>query len=479
MRSRVRLAALLLLFFSHLLSAQSDTATLSMKAYLAGIVAENPLARNADLLLGQAEAQVRGARGAFDPKLYADWEQKAFGGSSYFTVGESGVKVKSQWGVEFKAGYQVARGSYLNPMNYLNGGNQSILGLTVPLLNGLTFDANRAGLRQSLLDREGLAADRRSQLNDLIYQSGSAYINWSVAYYQLKVTEQALQAALTRFNSIRESYVQGDKPGVDTLETYILYQTRLLDLNEAQLNIQNAVLGVQSLQWIGGRPALNDFQWRWRPESVYQSMPLAVLPVDSFMQQLDLINPDLRRLAIDAQQLQVERRLAVEQYKPRLDVSYNALGRGFNPNVPEGSKFPPNIFQSPLQNYKWGINFSFPLLLRKERGKVQAVEIKQQMVQNKLSQKRIDVENKVRNYYNQVENARRQVNLSLSIVNNTNGMLSAELRKFELGESSIFLINSREQKLFETQLKLIKTQGEFAKSVLAVYWAAGKLAGTF
>jgi outer membrane protein TolC len=107
------------------------------------------------------------------------------------------------------------------------------------------------------------------------------------------------------------------------------------------------------------------------------------------------------------------------------------------------------------------------------------VEIKQQIVQNNLSQKRIEVENKVRNYYNQVENARKQVNLSLSIVNNTNGMLRAELRKFELGESSIFLINSREQKLFETQLKLIKTQGEFAKSVLAVYWAAGKLAGTF
>jgi hypothetical protein len=54
-RSRVRLAALLLLFLSHFLSAQSDSATLSMKAYLAGIVAENPLARNADLLLGQAE----------------------------------------------------------------------------------------------------------------------------------------------------------------------------------------------------------------------------------------------------------------------------------------------------------------------------------------------------------------------------------------------------------------------------------------
>jgi outer membrane protein TolC len=78
-----------------------------------------------------------------------------------------------------------------------------------------------------------------------------------------------------------------------------------------------------------------------------------------------------------------------------------------------------------------------------------------------------------------LENARKQVDLSSSIVNNTNGLLRAELRKFELGESSIFLINTREQKLFETQLKLIKTQGEYGKSLLAVYWAAGRLFGAF
>ncbi len=478
------LIVLLIIFLPLLTNAQSQVldsaySILSLRTYLSEIIAENPSARNADLLSSQAAAQILGTRGAFDPKLYSDWEQKNFGGSNYYTLSESGVKVKAQWGMEFKAAYQIARGSFLDPATVLGGGSQSILGFTLPLLNGLTFDANRAGLRLALLDRDGLVAERRLQLNDLLYQSGIAYLNWSVAFQQLRVTEQALQAALIRFKSIRESYFQGDKPGVDTLETYILYQTRVLDINEAQLAFQNAVLGVQALQWRAGRSSINDFQWNYRPETVYQAVPLAALPLDSFVQRLDLINPELRNLVINLQQLQVEKRLAVEQFKPRLDVSYNLLGRGFNPNVPEGSKQPPGIFQSPLQNYKWGVNFSFPLLLRKERGKAQLVDIKQQMVQNKLSQKKVDIENKVRNYYNQLENARKQVDLSSSIVNNTNGLLRAELRKFELGESSIFLINTREQKLFETQLKLIKTQGEYGKSLLAVYWAAGRLFGAF
>jgi len=58
-------------------------------------------------------------------------------------------------------------------------------------------------------------------------------------------------------------------------------------------------------------------------------------------------------------------------------------------------------------------------------------------------------------------------------------LLQAEQRKFEVGESSIFLINSREQKLIETQLKFNKLQGEFAKDLLSVYWSAGQLNSAF
>ena len=54
-------------------------------------------------------------------------------------------------------------------------------------------------------------------------------------------------------------------------------------------------------------------------------------------------------------------------------------------------------------------------------------------------------------------------------------MLKAEESKFSIGESSMFLVNSREIKLLETQQKLAELKTKFFKSLLGVQWAAGQL----
>ena len=43
-------------------------------------------------------------------------------------------------------------------------------------------------------------------------------------------------------------------------------------------------------------------------------------------------------------------------------------------------------------------------------------------------------------------------------------MLSAEERKFFLGESSLFLVNSREAKLIDSKLKAIELENSFFKT---------------
>jgi hypothetical protein len=43
-------------------------------------------------------------------------------------------------------------------------------------------------------------------------------------------------------------------------------------------------------------------------------------------------------------------------------------------------------------------------------------------------------------------------------------MLNAEERKFSFGESSLFLINSREKSLIDNQLKAIELQNKYLKA---------------
>lgn len=480
MRPYLILSVLLVVTGPLYASQVNDTVpVLPFSQFLGNIKQEHPIARNADLLLRQAEAQVRQARGAFDPKLFSDWQQKSFDGTRYYRMGEVGAKVTTQWGVEFKGAFNSAGGTYLNAENRLPDPGQAVLGLTVPLLNGLLFDGNRAGLQNAQLDREGLAAERQGLFNDLLLQAGITYINWAIAYNQWRVTEQAYQLSLTRFRGIRASYFLGDKPAVDTIETFTQVQNWQLELNDALVTYRNATLSMQALQWNQGRaPAIGE-SWNWQPVPLQDVVQLPSLPLDSFTQQLALQHPDLRILQVDLRQLEVDRRLAAEQFKPRLDLSYNFLGRGFDFTAPTKADPTLTLTEALGTNFKWGLNFSFPLFLRKERGKMELVQIKQQQTSNKLEQKRIEIENKVRGYYNDLENSRNQIQRYQVLLRNLQTLLQAEQRKFEVGESSIFLINSREQKLIETQLKFNKLQGEFAKDLLSVYWSAGRLNRAF
>ncbi|MEM1003393.1 MAG: TolC family protein, partial [Bacteroidota bacterium] len=47
------------------------------------------------------------------------------------------------------------------------------------------------------------------------------------------------------------------------------------------------------------------------------------------------------------------------------------------------------------------------------------------------------------------------------MVTDSDRLLRAEIRKFQVGESSLFLVNTREAKLIESQLKAIKLQNKF------------------
>ena len=77
-------------------------------------------------------------------------------------------------------------------------------------------------------------------------------------------------------------------------------------------------------------------------------------------------------------------------------------------------------------------------------------------------------------YRNLLANTRDQIELYAEVSANYARLLEAENEKFRIGESSIFLLNSREQKLLEAQLKLIKLQADYRKTLAALRWASGQ-----
>ena len=66
-----------------------------------------------------------------------------------------------------------------------------------------------------------------------------------------------------------------------------------------------------------------------------------------------------------------------------------------------------------------------------------------------------------------------QLDMQQKLVVNIIALQRGEETRFANGESSLFLINSREMKTIETQQKLIELQAKKSKSIVKLKWAAG------
>jgi outer membrane protein TolC len=469
------LFSIIAIVLSFNLFSQSDSLRVfTQQAYFQWIMAYHPLVRQANLRTAEARAELQMARGSFDPKLQSEVSQKSFDGKNYYTYTESGFKIPTWYGVELKGLFNTTSGININPEQTLPAAGQAVLGIKATLGAGLFIDERRAALQKAKILQNANEAERLNAINEVLLDAAVAYWDWAKAFNEMQAIEQALQVSRQRLQNIVESYDQGDRPALDTLETFIQVQNWAYELNNAQLYFRNAGLALSNFLWYEDNTPLEITESLRPPllDTIATEAPLPLL--QRFLELVETRHPQLRVYQFKLNQLDIDRKLAVEQLKPRVDVEYNLLGDGFRfgSSKTDNGNGLENIL---LQNYKWGLSVSFPIFLRKERGKLELTRLKILDTDYTLQQKRLELRNKVRDAYNEWQNTQAQIALYEAIIDNYRRLLEAEVTKFELGESSIFLINAREQKLIEAQVKLIKLRADFQKNRNKVAWAVGAL----
>ena len=116
-----------------------------------------------------------------------------------------------------------------------------------------------------------------------------------------------------------------------------------------------------------------------------------------------------------------------------------------------------------------------PILYRKQRGKVQWVENKYKEWEFRVMDQTREWVTKTRQYFASFENLGRQYRNLQAQERQTLALLEAERLTFDAGESSVFLLNAREQKNVEVQVKTLKTLGDWLKAYYQLLWSAGQL----
>ncbi|MGB3617766.1 MAG: TolC family protein [Catalinimonas sp.] len=364
------------------LRAEPDTTAAFTLVDLYGLIAEtHPVVRQANLYRDAADAELRQARGFFDPKLEAAFDRKEFKDKSYYNLWDSYLKVPV-WvgGVDLYAGVERGVGDpglnagddFVSDQRETPVAGLAYAGVSVPLGQGMFIDARRAAVRQAQVYQRMADADRLKMINKILWSATKDYYDWFQATQQYRYLTESLAFTDTLYEATKTRVEFGEQAPIDSVEAKINLQDRRLRAQQALLDIQNARNTLSNHLWNErGEPVVLDAALR--PEDfALVGVPPTLL--DSLLAFAETRHPSLVNLEGEIEQLQIEQRLARERLKPTLDVKFNLLSAATSREEVQN-----NLNYAFLQNnYKVGVDFSFPLFLRKERGKLQLVGVKAQ-----------------------------------------------------------------------------------------------------
>lgn len=426
---------------------------LNYNEFLGYVKKYHPLVKSAQLEINMAQANLMMARGGFDPKIEADFDQKQFMGKEYYSVFNSSFKIPTWYGIEVKAGFDNSEGIFVNPENSLPNQGLTSLGITVPVGQGLFINQRMADLRKAKIQIRLSQAERKLQAIEVLYNASLAYFNWKRNHSEVQLYSNYLDNASLRYKGILILIKNGDKPAIDSVEAGIVVKTRRWNLEESKLKLAKSKLDLSNYLWSDNTIPL-ELQDDVLPENKLELTISETLKINKLITDTISIenHPKINSLENKLAILEVDRKLKANSLLPKMDVGYHYLSE---PNYWNDTNF---------NNYKIGVNFKFPLFLRKERGSLQLAKFKIQDTKLTLDLERIQLKNKITAQQTEIKSIEKQLQLISSLVSGNGQMLQSEERLFSLGESSIFLINARENNLISIQLTQLGLENRFLNS---------------
>lgn len=450
-----RIGFLLPLLLLAQLSFGQDTLRLSRDEFIAIVKQYHPLAFRYRLQNNIAEAEVSRARSNFDPIVSAKDGSKTLDGENYYKETNVGIEIPTWYGLSLGGSYNMLEGQRLN--NNQTKGDLYQFGLTVPLAKGLMFDQRRALLGQAKVALQMTAAEQQLLTNELFRDAENSYWQW-VRYYEIyNLHTKAVEINIRRLKMIKKTYEFGEQAAIDTVEALSQLKSFELQQQEAYLQFVKATLDLSLFLWKDNLQPYEIIQ-PIVPEDNLSSSE-AYESYSSVIQQLYAKDVNSHLSLIYYQQkgnfLAIERKLKFQSLLPKLDFTYNFLNkRGYSSNY-----LP--LFRD---NYQYGLKLEIPIFLRQARADYRIAKFKISQNQIDASYKQQELNRKILSYANEVENYRLQLDIANQNINNFQRLLRGEEAKFTNGESSLFLINSRENKLIEAQQKTIDLRLKFLKS---------------
>lgn len=420
----------------------SQNLDLSETQFIRQVIAHHPALKAAELGVALGEAEIQAASGQFDPILGLGFERKFFSDKLYFNKSKATISQPiSPFGIDLSGGFEYNNGINLNPENSSGTSGVGFLGIDIPLISGLLTDQRRTRVALSRINLEEEKQKFRAAKNDILFDALDKYWSWVIELRKLQLLQEVTFNNLRVLNGIRSAFLAGELAEIDTLEANVQYQRLNILLNNQLITVNLRFNRLRNFIWDENlKTGFNSFII-----PLGSTSPEIINTLTAF-EKKPASNPFLRLLELQRRKLKADEQLRKEFVKPRLDLQAKIL---YDPSR--------TITEQPWlnENYNLGAKLGFPLFFRTARAELQKNRINLDQNELRISDFNFNLQNSLNNIDFTINQLSSQLSLLELLVNDSRKLYEAELRKFDLGESSIFLIVSRENQFLQNTLSLL------------------------
>lgn len=457
---KIKFSALLILFSVQFSFAQ-DSLKLSHQEFLNIVKNYHPLALKYQLQNKIANAEITKARGNFDPVLAGKLGEKNIDGTKYYEQKNVELGIPTWYGIDITGSYNYLDGEKLNNSETKGGLYQ--FGVTIPLAKNLLYDKRRAMLDQAKFGLKMTEAEQIVLTNELLLDAENTYWDWVKNYEIYKLQKSAVEINRKRLELTKKTYEFGERPAIDTVEAASQLQSFELQERNAYLNFVKSTQELQMFLWKDKQDLYEIAQLVFPSSSLdehsgYSDYEFLVQNVQSRQVQN---HASLEYYLQKQNILESERRLKWQSFLPKIDFTYNF----FNKENYKSDFLP--LFDN---NFQYGLKLEIPIFQRQARADYEIAKLKISQNQQDSQLKLREVNTKIETYKYEVTNYFSQIDISAKNLNNYKRLLNAEETRFGNGESSLFLINSRENKLLDAREKNLELKAKFLKSYNKLKW---------
>ncbi len=460
-----------LLAYGLVSSGQQDStiSVLDIPSFLGLVIGNHPVIQQAELQRDLANAEIRMARGSFDPIISSSWNVKNFKEKEYYNLFNTTLKIPTWIAVDPKISVDRNTGLFVDEQNSIpeeNNFYQVNAGVSVPLGRGLFIDERRSTLQQAKFFTQLNEAERIKIINKTLLTAVKDYWAWFLAYQELQLLSQSVGIAQELFNRILIDFDLGEASVVDTVQAKIVFQTRFAEFEKSKFDYINSQLQLSLHLWSEDQIPL-ELRENVIPDTLAD---FGQVPSEEDLKELLLFaeenHPEIRKLDGKMGQLNIERKWNIESLKPQVDLSYSFIDAPLNP-WGQSNELSFN------DNNKIGVDLYFPIFLRKERGKLQKTNVKIASNEFETYQRQLQIKNSILSRFAEIQMTQSLTTQYLEMAQGYNRLLEAELLNLETGESDLFKLNIQQDKYIESQRKYLQNLIKFQKNKIEILYDAG------